>query len=74
MRTTSTRLNKVVAISGTQSQNVAAGMARDGGDGNVAFGGEVHINLHDLSFDRCPPDKRRTAARAAGPLSATGSD
>jgi hypothetical protein len=28
-----------------QSQNVAAGNGGDGGDGNAAFGGEVHVDL-----------------------------
>ena len=32
-------------VSADQSQNVAAGNGGDGGDGNAAVGGEVHLHL-----------------------------
>lgn len=39
------QINKVWA---DQSQNVAAGNGGDGGDDNVAVGGNVDIHLHDF--------------------------
>ncbi|HVR55965.1 MAG TPA: hypothetical protein VMT72_03975 [Pseudolabrys sp.] len=41
-------VHQINKVSADQSQNVAAGNGGDGGDGNLAAGGNVDIHLHDF--------------------------